>query len=74
MWFQPYLHLLLRAVNGGAPRSSGRGLLGLGLRSARRVASGGLVLLTAGDWDYRELVLNWVLHDRVPAPLQRAGA
>lgn len=32
------------------------------VREAKRVQSGGLVVLTSGDWDYRELVLNWVLH------------
>ena len=31
---------------------------------ARRVAQDNLVLLTAADWDYREIVLNWALHAR----------
>ena len=34
------------------------------VRVARRVAQDNLVLLTAADWDYREIVLNWVLHAR----------
>ena len=29
---------------------------------ARRVQKDGLVVVTSGDWDYREIVLNWVLH------------
>ena len=32
--------------------------------AARRVATDNLVLVTAGDWDYRELVINWVAHTR----------
>ena len=32
------------------------------VREAKRVQSRGLVVLTSGDWDYRELVLNWVQH------------
>lgn len=34
------------------------------VRRARAVATEGLVLVTSGDWDYRELVLNWLLHCR----------
>ena len=32
------------------------------IAEARRVQKEGLVVVTSGDWDYREIVLNWVLH------------
>jgi len=32
------------------------------VRVAQRVQTGGLVLVTSGDWDYRELVFNWLAH------------
>ena len=34
------------------------------VRLAKSVARAKLVLVTSGDWDYRELVVNWVLHAR----------
>ena len=32
------------------------------IAEARRVQKEGMVVVTSGDWDYREIVLNWVLH------------
>ena len=30
------------------------------IAEARRVQKEGMVVVTSGDWDYREIVLNWV--------------
>lgn len=65
-WTQPYLHreawvqARRRSVpHRPDPRSSHYAPL---VAAARRVACERLVMLTSGDWDYRELVLNWALH------------
>ena len=46
-----------RAVRGGR-----RAAYAALIAEARRVQKEGLVVVTSGDWDYREIVLNWVLH------------
>ena len=67
-WGQPYIHReefvqaqSRRPPHQPEPWQTSYGAL---VRVARRVAQDNLVLLTAADWDYREIVLNWVLHAR----------
>ena len=67
-WGQPYIHRedfvqaqSRRPPHQPEPWQTSYGVL---VRVARRVAQDNLVLLTAADWDYREIVLNWVLHAR----------
>ena len=66
-WTQPYIHreawVQTRSreqPHGPDPGTTYASLVGV----ARRVAVDGLVVVTAGDFDYRELVLNWVRHAR----------
>ena len=66
-WAQPYEHreayVQSRArVPPHAPDAAHYGGL---VRVAQRVASGKLVLLTSGDWDYRGLVWNWLAHAKL---------
>lgn len=65
MWGQPYEHReseiqskMRHAPHEPDPATHYAGLVAV----ARRVAVGNMTILAAGDWDYRELVLNWVLH------------
>lgn len=32
------------------------------VKTASQVQKDGLVVVTAGDWDYREIIINWLLH------------
>ena len=65
MWGQPYLHRedyvqsrIRRAPHTPDTKQTYAGLVAL----AGQVQQGGLVVLTSGDWDFRDIVLNWVLH------------
>ena len=64
-WTQPYIHReswvqsrSRKQPHEPDPLGKYASLVGV----ARRVQLNGLVVVTSGDWDYRELVLNWVLH------------
>lgn len=64
-WTQPYIHREAWVQHRGRavphapdPQTTYAALA----QAARRVAADNLVIVTAGDWDYRELVLNWVAH------------
>ena len=66
-WTQPYLHReawtqarVRNAPHAPDPRGAYVDLVTV----AKRVAVDGLVLMTSGDWDYRNIVINWVLHAR----------
>ena len=63
-WAQPYLHreaYVQSRVRRAPHGPDARGYAGL-VREAQRVAIDGLVVVAAADFDYRELVLNWVMH------------
>ena len=63
-WEQPYEHreAFVQSRTRRLPHQPDEAHYSELVREARRVQSDGLVLMTAGDWDYRELVLNWVMH------------
>lgn len=65
MWSQPYEHREAYVQSRKRlpphdpdPSTTYEGLV----RVARRIQKGGVVILTAGDWDYREMVYNWLMH------------
>lgn len=64
MWFQPYEHreAYVQSRSRRMPHWPDEAHYADAIREGRRVQTDGLVLMTAGDWDYRELVLNWVMH------------
>ena len=66
-WTQPYIHREAwvqsrsrEMPHAPDPATKYAQLVGV----AKSVASKGLVVMTSGDWDYRGLVLNWLLHAR----------
>ena len=65
-WGQPYLHReeFVQAQSRRPPHQPEpwHASYAALVHVARRVEQQNLVLLTAADWDYREIVLNWVLH------------
>ena len=64
MWGQPYLHRedYVQSRSRRPPHPPDPQVYAGLVALARRVQSEGLVILTSGDWDYREIVMNWVLH------------
>eukprot|EP00854_Cymbomonas_tetramitiformis_P013777 gene13777-16284_t len=64
MSFQPYEHreAYVQSRSRDIPHPAGyshySGLVAL----AQSMQKDGMVIVTSGDWDYRELVLNWVMH------------
>jgi hypothetical protein len=64
-WTQPYIHreAWVQARSREIPHAPDpKAAYAKLVAVARRVQTRGLVVVTSGDWDYRELVLNWVLH------------
>ena len=65
-WTQPYLHreAWVQTRSRGLPHHPvpPEAHYGHLVSVARRVQTDNLVVVTSGDWDYRELVLNWVMH------------
>jgi hypothetical protein len=64
-WGQPYIHRedyvqsrIRRAPHPADPHAAYAGLCDV----ARRVHRGRVVLMAAGDWDFREVVHNWLWH------------
>ena len=64
-WGQPYIHRedyvqsrLRRPPHEPNPKEEYARLCAI----ARRVQIGGLVIVAAGDWDWRRIILNWVIH------------
>ena len=67
MWGQPYEHReqYVQSRSRRAPHAPNPDTVYAGLAAAARaVARDNLVVMTSGDFDYRELVVNWVLHVR----------
>ena len=65
MWFQPYEHreAYVQTRSRRPPHEADASSTYAGLvAEARRVEKDGMVIVTPGDFDYRELVLNWWLH------------
>ena len=65
MWFQPYEHreAYVQSRSRKIPHQPDPTTTYADLvREARRVQQDGLVVVTAGDWDYRELIYNWLAH------------
>ena len=65
MWFQPYEHreAYVQSRSRKAPHgSAGEQYAGL-VRVAQSVQRDGVVVVTSGDFDYREIVLNWAAHN-----------
>ena len=65
-WSQPYIHreAWVQHRSRDLPHFPDPATYAALVAAARRVATDNLVLVTAGDWDYRELVINWVAHTR----------
>ena len=64
-WTQPYIHreAWVQSRDRQMPHAPDPATHYAALvREAKRVQTRGLVVLTSGDWDYRELVLNWAMH------------
>lgn len=68
MWFQPYEHreAYVQAKPRRAPHQPDAAHYAGLVAAAKPIAerAGGMVIVTAGDFDYRELVLNWHAHAR----------
>ena len=64
MWFQPYEHRegFVQSRSRRMPHRPEPQNYAELVSEARRVQTDGLVIVTSGDWDYREIVLNWVMH------------
>ena len=65
MWFQPYEHreAYVQSRQRKRPHDPEAETTYAELVAvARRVQKDGMVFVTVGDFDYRELVYNWVLH------------
>lgn len=64
MWSQPYEHreAFVQSRTRRMPHRPDPGTYAALIAEARRVQKDGMVVTTSGDWDYREIVLNWVLH------------
>ena len=64
-WGQPYLHregyVQTRSRRAPHPPNPSTHYAAL-VRVAQDVARERLVLMAAADWDYREIVLNWIRH------------
>ena len=66
-WGQPYIHRETyvqsrrrRPPHEPDPKNEYAGLV----QVAKRVQSDGLVIMAAADWDFRRIILNFVLHTR----------
>jgi len=67
MWGQPYEHReqYVQSRSRRAPHAPNPATTYAGLAAAARaVARDNLVLMASGDFDYREIVVNWALHVR----------
>ena len=65
-WTQPYEHreAFVQSRSRRAPHGPDAAHYGELTRLAKGIAADKLVLVTAGDWDYRSLVWNWLAHVR----------
>ncbi len=63
-WAQPYIHreAWVQSRSRRPPHDPDPRNYAQLVHVARQVAKEGLVVVTSGDWDYRELVLNWAIH------------